>query len=91
MHMADAWARLTGEPGIVWLTGGPGHANGVGALYTALAAESPLVMVSGHAPLNELGRGAFQTQVRTLPLSEVTRGWQAPEDGARLVFTPWRV
>lgn len=38
-----------------------------------------------------LGRGAFQTQVRTLPLSEVTRGWQAPEDGARLVFTPWRV
>lgn len=60
VHMADAWARLTGEPGIVWLTGGPGHANGVGALYTALAAESPLVMVSGHAPLNELGRGAFQ-------------------------------
>lgn len=38
-----------------------------------------------------LGRGAFQTQVRTLPLSEVTRGWQAPDDGARLVFTPWRV
>lgn len=60
VHMADAWARLTGEPGIVWLTGGPGHANGVGALYTALAAESPLVLVSGHAPLNELGRGAFQ-------------------------------
>jgi acetolactate synthase-1/2/3 large subunit len=60
VHMADAWARLTGEPGMVWLTGGPGHANGVGALYTALAAESPLVLVSGHAPLNELGRGAFQ-------------------------------
>jgi acetolactate synthase-1/2/3 large subunit len=60
VHMADAWARLSGEPGIVWLTGGPGHANGVGALYTALAAESPLVLVSGHAPLNELGRGAFQ-------------------------------
>lgn len=38
-----------------------------------------------------LGRGAFQTQVRTLPLSEVTRGWEAPDDGARLVFTPWRV
>ena len=60
VHMADAWARLTGEPGIVLLTGGPGHANGVGALYTALAADSPVVMLSGHAPLSELGRGSFQ-------------------------------
>jgi acetolactate synthase I/II/III large subunit len=60
VHMADAWARLTGEVGVALLTGGPGHANGVGALYTALASESPLVMLSGHAPLRELGRGSFQ-------------------------------
>lgn len=60
VHMADAWARLTGEPGIAMLTGGPGHANGIGALYTALASESPIVLLSGHAPLNELGRGSFQ-------------------------------
>ncbi|MDX2221586.1 MAG: thiamine pyrophosphate-binding protein, partial [Rhodospirillaceae bacterium] len=60
VHMADAWARLTGEPGIAMLTGGPGHANGIGALYTALASESPVVLLSGHAPLNELGRGSFQ-------------------------------
>ena len=60
VHMADAWARLTGEAGIALLTGGPGHANGVGALYTALASESPVVLLSGHAPLNELGCGSFQ-------------------------------
>ncbi len=60
VHMADAWARLTGEVGIAMLTGGPGHANGVGALYTALASDSPLVLLSGHAPLNELGTGSFQ-------------------------------
>ncbi len=60
VHMADAWARLTGEPGVVVLTAGPGHANGVGALYTALASESPVVMLSGHAPLGELGKGSFQ-------------------------------
>ncbi|MDP3714782.1 MAG: thiamine pyrophosphate-binding protein, partial [Burkholderiales bacterium] len=60
VHMADAWSRLTGEPGIAMLTGGPGHANGIGALYTALASESPMVLLSGHAPLNELGRGSFQ-------------------------------
>ena len=60
VHMADAWGRLTGEPGIALVTGGPGHANAVSALYTALAADSPLVLISGHAPLGELGRGAFQ-------------------------------
>jgi len=60
VHMADAWARLTGEVGIALVTAGPGHANAVSALYTALAAESPVVLPSGHAPLNELGKGAFQ-------------------------------
>jgi acetolactate synthase I/II/III large subunit len=60
VHMADAWGRLTGEPGIAVLTGGPGHANGIGALFTALESESPMVMISGHAPLSELGRGSFQ-------------------------------
>jgi acetolactate synthase-1/2/3 large subunit len=60
VHMADAWGRLTGEAGIAMVTGGPGHANAVGALYTALAAESPMVLLSGHAMTSELGRGGFQ-------------------------------
>jgi acetolactate synthase-1/2/3 large subunit len=60
VHMADAWGRLTGEAGIALVTGGPGHANAVAALYTALGSESPMVLISGHAPLAELGRSAFQ-------------------------------
>ena len=60
VHMADAWGRLTGEPGVALLTGGPGHANGVSALYTALASESPMVLLSGEAPLAERHKGAFQ-------------------------------
>lgn len=60
VHMADAWGRMTGEVGIAMVTGGPGHANAVGALYTALCAESPLVLLSGHAGTDELGRGGFQ-------------------------------
>jgi acetolactate synthase-1/2/3 large subunit len=60
VHMADAWGRLTGEPGIAMVTGGPGHANAVGALFTALAAESPMVLLSGHAATWEIGRGGFQ-------------------------------
>ena len=60
VHMADAWARVTGDVGIALVTGGPGHANAVSALYTALMAESPILLISGHAPHDELGRGAFQ-------------------------------
>jgi acetolactate synthase-1/2/3 large subunit len=60
VHMADAWGRITGTPGVALLTGGPGHANGVPALYTAQFSESPVVMLSGHAPLDQMGDGAFQ-------------------------------
>jgi acetolactate synthase-1/2/3 large subunit len=60
VHMADAWGRLTGNAGIALVTGGPGHANAVGALFTALGAESPMVLLSGHAATWELGRGGFQ-------------------------------
>jgi acetolactate synthase-1/2/3 large subunit len=60
VHMADAYGRLTGRPGIAMVTGGPGHANAVGALFTARSAESPMVLFSGHAATWELGRGGFQ-------------------------------
>jgi acetolactate synthase-1/2/3 large subunit len=60
VHMADAWGRLSGRPGIALVTGGPGHTNAVAALATAQAAESPLILISGHAALDEIGRGAFQ-------------------------------
>jgi len=60
VHMADAWGRLTGEAGVALVTGGPGHANAVGALFTAFGAESPMVLLSGHAATWEFGRGGFQ-------------------------------
>src|SRR3954465_9460762 len=73
VHMADAWGRLSGEPGVALVTGGPGHANAVGALYTALASESPLVLISGHAPLNELGKGAFQEMSQAALAAPLTK------------------
>ena len=59
-HMADASTRISGELGVALVTGGPGHANAVSALFTALLAESPVLFLSGHAPTRELGMGAFQ-------------------------------
>jgi acetolactate synthase I/II/III large subunit len=78
VHMADAWGRLTGQPGIAMVTGGPGHANAVGALYTALGAESPMVLLSGHAATWELGRGGFQEIRQADMAAPVTKAsWMA--------------
>ncbi|MEB0010500.1 thiamine pyrophosphate-binding protein [Glaciimonas sp. Gout2] len=73
VHMADAYARLTGEVGIALVTGGQGHANGTAALATALAAESPVILLSGHAGLNELGKGAFQEMRQAEFCRELTK------------------
>jgi acetolactate synthase-1/2/3 large subunit len=82
VHMADAWGRLTGEPGIALVTGGQGHSNAVAALYNALASEAPLVLLSGHAPLSELGRGAFQEMAQADLARPVTKAsWTAQAAG----------
>src|SRR3979490_2256278 len=78
VHMADAWGRLTGQAGIAMVTGGPGHANAVGALYTARGAESPMVLLSGHAATWELGRGGFQEIRQAEMAAPVTKAsWTA--------------
>jgi acetolactate synthase-1/2/3 large subunit len=59
-HMADGWGRLTESPGVALVTAGPGHLNAISALYSAQMAESPMVLLSGHAPRSQRGRGAFQ-------------------------------
>jgi acetolactate synthase-1/2/3 large subunit len=84
VHMADAWARLTGEVGIALVTGGPGHANAVGALFTALAAEAPLVLLSGHAPTDELGLGAFQEMSQADLARPVVKAAWTSTDAANL-------
>lgn len=93
VHMADAWGRLTGEPGIALVTGGPGHANAVSALYTALAAESPLILISGHAPLDELGKGAFQEMRQAdvaAPIAKASWTAQSARGLAADVGRAWR-
>ena len=78
VHMADAWARLTGTPGIALVTGGPGHANALGALYTSLQGETPVVLLSGHAPLAELGKGAFQEMAQASAAAPLVKAsWTA--------------
>ena len=84
VHMADAWGRLTGEPGIALITAGPGLANALSALYVASMAESPLVLLSGHAPIGQLGRGAFQEMPQAEMAAHVTKASWTATDASEL-------
>ena len=78
VHMADAYARLSGRIGVAMVTGGQGHANAAAALPTALAGEVPVLLLSGHAPLSELGNGAFQELPQAAMAAPVTKAaWTA--------------
>ena len=83
VHMADAWGRLTGRPGVALLTAGPGHANGLSALFVARQSESPLVVLSGQSARAEDGRGAFQEMPQAQlaqPLAKAA--WTAEDSGS---------
>ena len=60
LHMADAWARVTGEPAVALVTGGPGFANAISALPPIHASESPVILLAGCGELAERGMYGFQ-------------------------------
>ena len=94
VHMADAWGRLTGKPGIALVTGGPGHANAIGGLYTALSADAPLVLLSGHAPLSQSGWDAFQEMRQADMATPVVKAaWtaQSAETLGADIARAWRI
>ncbi len=60
VHMAEADAQLTNRVGIALLTAGPGFANGLSAIFTAQQSQTPVLVLTGDAPLARDGHGAFQ-------------------------------
>ena len=60
VHMADAWAQITGEIGVALVTAGPGFGNALSALFSARHSESPVLLLSGDSPVGADGSGAFQ-------------------------------
>jgi acetolactate synthase-1/2/3 large subunit len=59
-HMADGYARATGEVGVVLATSGPGATNCVTGIATAYMDSIPMVVLSGQVPSNLIGDDAFQ-------------------------------
>ena len=72
-HMADGYARATGEVGVCIATSGPGATNLVTGLATAMMDSSPVLAITGQVPIPAIGSDAFQeTDVTgvTLPITK---------------------
>ncbi|MGE0623740.1 MAG: thiamine pyrophosphate-binding protein [Pseudomonadales bacterium] len=58
--MAEADAKLTGRPGVCFVTRGPGATNASAGVHVAEQDSTPLVLFVGQVATHMLGRGAFQ-------------------------------
>lgn len=59
-HAADAYGRITGRPGVVLTTSGPGATNILTGLANAYMDSSPVLAITGQVPTEVFGRDAFQ-------------------------------
>ena len=60
IHAAQGFARVSGKPGVVFATSGPGATNLVTGLADALIDSTPLVCITGQVFAHLLGTDAFQ-------------------------------
>ena len=59
-YMAEAFAKLTGEPGVLFVTRGPGATNGSVGVHTAFQDSTPMVVFVGQVGNDFVEREAFQ-------------------------------
>ena len=59
-HMAEGYARVSGRPGVVLVTSGPGATNTITGIADAYMDSTPLVVICGQVPTNMIGNDAFQ-------------------------------
>ncbi|HYN12761.1 MAG TPA: thiamine pyrophosphate-binding protein, partial [Burkholderiales bacterium] len=59
-YMAEAYGKLTGEPGVLFVTRGPGATNGAIGVHTGFQDSTPMVVFVGQVPNEFAEREAFQ-------------------------------
>ena len=58
--MAEAQGKLTGRPGVCFVTRGPGATNAAAGVHIAQQDSTPLLLFVGQVARSALGREAFQ-------------------------------
>lgn len=74
VHAADAWSRLNpGKIGCAVLTAGPGVTDGVTGVANAWRANSPILVIGGQGPFNNLRRGSLQEMDHVGVMKPITK------------------
>ncbi|MEO1264244.1 MAG: thiamine pyrophosphate-binding protein [Pseudomonadota bacterium] len=82
--MADAWGKVTGAPGICFVTRGPGLANAMSGLHVAQQDSTPMILFLGLPASQTEDREAFQ-EIETKGLLSTYVKWAAViRDAARI-------
>jgi acetolactate synthase-1/2/3 large subunit len=58
--MAEAYGKLTGKPGVLLVTRGPGACNASIGIHTAFQDSTPMVVLVGQVARHQIDREAFQ-------------------------------
>lgn len=84
-HMADAYARINGGPGVVLgAQAGPGVVNLTTAVAEAHLAYSPLVVIAGAISRRDLGKDTFQEIDQVSLFQPICKRSQLVTDASRL-------
>ena len=74
VHAADAWSRLHPDQiGVAVLTAGPGVTDGVTGVANAWRANSPILVIGGQGPFNNLRRGSLQEMDHVSLMKPITK------------------
>ncbi|HLX28867.1 MAG TPA: thiamine pyrophosphate-binding protein [Casimicrobiaceae bacterium] len=83
-YMAEAHGKLTGRPGIIFVTRGPGASNASVGIHTARQDSTPLVAFVGQVAADTVDREAFQEIDYRRMFGDVAK-WAAQIDRAKRV------
>jgi acetolactate synthase-1/2/3 large subunit len=93
-HMADGYARASGDVGVAIATSGPGATNLVTGIATAMLDSIPIVCITGNVSSKVLGTDAFQevdiTGI-TLPVTKHNFLVSKAEDLARVLREAFQI
>ena len=87
-HMAEGFARATGEVGVCMATSGPGATNLVTGIADAYMDSTPLVAITGNVARNLIGSDAFQeADITGITMPVTKHNWLVtePEDLPRIM------
>ncbi|MCX7123188.1 MAG: acetolactate synthase AlsS [Gammaproteobacteria bacterium] len=92
--MAAAYGRITGRPGVVLVTSGPGVGNLTTALLTATTEGDPVVAIGGNVPLNMKLKESHQSTDNLKLMAGVTKAQMeilAPENIPEMIMNAFRM